>query len=207
MSTEGEHVDADVAENLTNAAKEALEKPQGSGTDGDVPAKDSPASEFIQNVAHIVLDKSNQAADSSKAYIENAVHKVQDYAQNVASGATGSTSNIQETLSKAVHIGAHPGSTTASPGEGDASSGGDGGLLTSVATWCSTLCGSKNNAPGGEPRSVDFRAAAENVAAVLHSSTAPTSSPVESPSPYDVTPAETPPEAPASEPPKPTASE
>jgi hypothetical protein len=110
MASEGEHVDADVAENLINAAKEALlEEPQAPSAQ-----ESSPASEFIQNVAHIALDKSNDAADSSKAYIESVVHEVQDYAQNTA---TGSTSNAQQTLSKAVHVQAYPRSAT-----GDASS-------------------------------------------------------------------------------------
>lgn len=113
MASEGEHAaDADVAGKLTDAAKEALEiEPQEAGTE-DAPAKaHSPASKYIQNVAHIVLDTSDHAADSSKAYIETAVHKVQDYAQNAASG---SSSDIQETISKAVHVGAHPGEGNAS---------------------------------------------------------------------------------------------
>lgn len=158
-----------VAEDLQSAAKGALEKN---------PAGDSPASGFIQNVAHIVLDKSDQAADSSKAYIENVVHKVQDYAQNAASGASGSTANIQATVSRAVHVGP-------TPGDG-ASSASDGGLLTSVATWCSSLCGSKRNA-AGQPRGIDFQAAAQNVAQVLHSSstTAPAEPKPEEPKPAD----------------------
>ena len=46
-------------------------------------------------MAHIALDKSNDAADSSKVYIETMVNKVQDYAQNAA---IGSTSNTQQML-------------------------------------------------------------------------------------------------------------
>ena len=49
MVSEEQHVDADIAKNLTNAAKEALDKPQApSGTDVGTPAHDSsPALEFI----------------------------------------------------------------------------------------------------------------------------------------------------------------
>ncbi|XP_024373964.1 uncharacterized protein [Physcomitrium patens] len=196
MATEGEHVDS-AAEDLKNAAKEVEDKPQASETDGAT-SGDHKASEFIHDVAHIVLEKSNQAADSSKEYIHNVVTKVQGYADKVSSGAGGSASNMQGMLSKAVHVGAYPGSTTGTAGEGESSSGTDGGLFTSVATWCSSLCGSKD--ADGEPRNIDFRAAAENITHVLQSST--TSS---SPSPYAVTPAETLPEP--SEPEKPKASE
>ena len=122
MTSEIEHLDADVAKNLITAAKEALEKPPSSGTD-DAPFEDSSASEIIQNVAHTVLDKSNQAA---KACIANVVHEIQDNAQSVASGTAGSTSsqasNVQETLSMAVYTGAYVGSTTDAAGQGDASS-------------------------------------------------------------------------------------
>jgi hypothetical protein len=67
--------------------------------------------------------------------------------------------------------------------------GSDGGLLTSVATWCSSLCGSKSNA-AGEPRSIDFQAAAQNVAQVLHSSSAPTASSDAEPKPEEPKPAD-----------------
>lgn len=87
--------------------------------------------------------------------------------------------------------------------------GSGGGLLTSVAAWCSSVCGSKSNAAGVAPRSVNLRAAAENVAEVLHSSTTTTSSSSdEAPSPHAVTRAETSASvAPAPEPARPTASE
>ena len=95
MASEGENVDG-VAADLHNAAEGVIEK----APEGD-PAG---ASAFIQNVAHIVLDKSNQTADSSKAYVQNVVQKVQDYAQHAVTTASGSPANIQATVSRAVHV-------------------------------------------------------------------------------------------------------
>lgn len=112
MASESENLDG-AAANLQESAKEALQKTETSG---------SKASEFIQNIAHIVTDKSNQAADSSKTYIANVVHNVESYAQQAASGAGEGGSNMKDTLSKAIHVGAYPGSSTGTPGEGEAAS-------------------------------------------------------------------------------------
>lgn len=112
MASESENLDG-AAANLQESAKEALQNTETSG---------SKASEFIQNIAHIVTDKSNQAADSSKTYIANVVHNVENYAQQIASGAGEGGSNMKDTLSKAIHVSAHPGSSTGTPGEGEAAS-------------------------------------------------------------------------------------
>jgi ElaB/YqjD/DUF883 family membrane-anchored ribosome-binding protein len=193
MASESENLDG-AAANLQESAKEALEKTETSG---------SKASEFIQNIAHIVTDKSNQAADSSKTYIANVVHNVENYAQQAASGAGEGGSNMKDTLSKAIHVGAYPGSTTGTPGEGEAASGTDGGLFTSIATWCSSICGSKN--ADGTPRNIDLRAAADQVSAVLHSSAESVQSHVQSvqseaPPAYSVAAAESPIDEPAATP-------
>jgi hypothetical protein len=83
------------------------------------------------------------------------------------------------------------------------SQGTDGGLFTSIATWCSSICGSKN--ADGTPRNIDLRAAADQVSAVLHSSAESVQSHVQSvqseaPPAYSVAAAESPIDEPAATP-------
>lgn len=84
------------------------------------------------------------------------------------------------------------------------SQGTDGGLFTSIATWCSSICGSKN--ADGTPRNIDLRAAADQVSAVLHSSAESVQSHVQSnvqcgaPPAYSVAAAESPIDEPAGTP-------
>jgi hypothetical protein len=87
-----------VAANLQETAKSTLETAQKSAEEGQ-----EAGVSLVQKVATIVLDKGNQAADSSKTYLANVVHQVQDFAEHASH--SGVPQGLQDSVSKALHLG------------------------------------------------------------------------------------------------------
>jgi hypothetical protein len=87
-----------VATNLQETAKSTLETAQKSAQEGQ-----EAGVSLVQKVATIVLDKGNQAADSSKTYLANVVHQVQDFAEHTSH--SGVPQGLQDSVSKALHLG------------------------------------------------------------------------------------------------------
>ncbi|CAK9225773.1 unnamed protein product [Sphagnum troendelagicum] len=169
-----------VAANLQETAKSTLETAQKNAKEGQ-----EAGVSLVQKVATVVLDKGNQAADSSKTYLANVVHQVQDFAEHASH--SGVPQGLQDSVSKALHLGgggsgaaADQPSSNNTNGAADTSTNSLGtaanGLIASILAWIAQLCGSKKEGGGAEsPAAADptasLRAAAEQVSSVLHDTT------------------------------------
>ncbi len=87
-----------VAANLQETAKSTLETAQKNAAEGQ-----EAGVSLVQKVATVVLDKGNQAADSSKTYLANVVHQVEDFAEHASH--SGVPQGLQDSVSKALHLG------------------------------------------------------------------------------------------------------
>lgn len=165
-----------VAANLQETAKSTLETAQKNAKEGQ-----EAGVSLVQKVATVVLDKGNQAADSSKTYLANVVHQVEDFAEHASH--SGVPQGVQDSVSKALHLGGSGAGAAAADQPSSNNTNGSNSLgtaannlIASILAWIAQLCGSKKEGGGAEsPAAADptasLRAAAEQVSSVLHDTT------------------------------------
>jgi hypothetical protein len=120
-----------VAANLQETAKSTLETAQKNAKEGQ-----EAGVSLVQKVATVVLDKGNQAADSSKTYLANVVHQVEDFAEHASH--SGVPQGVQDSVSKALHLGGSGAGAAAADQPSSNNTNGSNSLVQNSSTQSSS---------------------------------------------------------------------